>query len=615
VHGRSASFGLKLVLLSLALSAAAAGQTTPLAAMSSDLLALLRAGSARPVRAIVRGDVEAIRASASRDRLTVGRVVDDFVVVIATPGQLNSLRSVPGILTISRDTIVAPAMAVSVRAMAADLARQADAGLVGLGLPAVTGSGIGIAVVDSGIAIHPALAQRVVAAVSFVAGDLSTDDAFGHGTHIAGIIAGSGLAAEGVTSLYRGGVAPGAHLVNVRVLGAAGVGYTSDVIAGIHWVVANRSRYAIRVMNLSLGHPVVESCVTDPLCLAVERAATSGLVVVASAGNNGKDVEGREVLSSITTPGNAPQAITVGALNTWATVSRDDDSVTSYSSRGPTSYDLLFKPDVVAPGNKILSLGVPGSSLYARFPAQRVGNGPNSYFVMSGTSMAAAMVSGGAALLLDGGPTLTARQVKLAIQVSASFLPEDGLLAAGTGSVNFYAARRVQGASQALLGSLPAVTVGGRTVRPGGLVVSESGSFVDQTSAGAGLRLYSAVEWLEAWMSPARLGGTVSVLGLGNPVASLGPARILWGGLADVVDDQQIIWSDGSHSGGQQIIWSDQWLNPEGQQIIWSDYSQTGGSQIIWSDSSPSEGQQIIWSDHTRTEGSQIIWSDSVREP
>ena len=127
--------------------------------------------------------------------------------------------------------------------------------------------------------------------MNFATGETSTTDGFGHGTHIAGIIA--GVSNYGPTPLFKTGVAPGAHLVNVRVLNREGVGYTSDVIAGIQWVKANRTKYAIRVINLSLGHPIVEPCFFDPLCLAAEDAVKSGLVVVASAGNSGKDAEGR----------------------------------------------------------------------------------------------------------------------------------------------------------------------------------------------------------------------------------------------------------------------------------------------------------------------------------
>ena len=139
------------------------------------------------------------------------------------------------------------------------------------------------------------------------------------------------------------------------------------------------------------------------------------------------------MLGSISTPGNAPGVITVGALNTWNTISRDDDTVTTYSSRGPTRFDMGMKPDVVAPGNKIVSLEAPGSYLAGKYPTQRVaGKGVNAYFLMSGTSMAAGMVSGGAALLLEGS-VLTARQIKLALQLSAGFMMNEGILRAGVG--------------------------------------------------------------------------------------------------------------------------------------------------------------------------------------
>ncbi len=177
-------------------------------------------------------------------------------------------------------------------------------------------------------------------------------DAFGHGTHVAGIIAGSPAPANGVAAEYAGGIAPRAKLINVKVLGADGIGFTSDVIDGIEWVVANRVRYNIRVINLSLGHPVMESCSTDPLCEAVNQAVQAGIVVVVAAGNDGKAPDGRTILGGISSPGNSPYAITVGALNTWGTVGRSDDTVAKFSSRGPTAYDLAVKPDIAAPGDE-----------------------------------------------------------------------------------------------------------------------------------------------------------------------------------------------------------------------------------------------------------------------
>ena len=193
----------------------------------------------------------------------------------------------------------------------------------------------------------------------------------------------------------------------------------------------------------------------------------AGLVVVASAGN----WEGRGRRRSLRQHYHAG----CGAERDYrrraqhlGTETPDDDTITTYSSRGPTRFDLGLKPDVVAPGNKIVSLRAPGSFLYSQYPDLHVaGSGHNAYLRMSGTSMAAGMVSGGAALLLEGG-ALTARQIKLAMQLSASFMPDAGLLRAGLGRVNLYSARRVNSAVTTLTGIVPSVTIAGRTVKPSG---------------------------------------------------------------------------------------------------------------------------------------------------
>jgi serine protease AprX len=591
-------------LLALSVSGSAAGQVTsvlgPIATLSSDLLALLLRGDDRPVRAIVRGDVAAILPTISRDGVPVVRVLDGFVVVQAPPSVLQTLRSLPGVEAVSRDLRVVPSMVVSDRAMGADQARAARAGLLGLGgVPAVSGRGVGIAVVDSGIASHAALDGKVVAAVSFVTGDPSTEDGYGHGTHIAGLIAGS--SSSGTTPLYRSGIAPGAHLVNVRVLGRDGRGYTSDVIAGMQWVVANRARYGIRVMNLSLGHPVVESCIADPLCVAAERAVAAGLVVVASAGNAGKDEHGARVMGSISSPGNAPSVITVGALNTWASVARGDDTITTYSSRGPSQYDFFLKPDVVAPGNKIVSLEAAGSALAASYPDLHVaGRGRDAYTRMSGTSMAAGLVSGGVALLLESAPVLSPRQVKVTLQLTASPMPGEGVLSAGTGAVNLVAARQLTTAVPSLLNALPSTTIGNMVVRASGRAYAAAGARLDQTVGTAGLKVMGLID-ITRLLLP----------GLLNRLSTTGAAQIIWG---DTSGGLQIIWGDQIFNpGGQTIIWGEQIFNPSGQQIIWGDrIFDTSGQQIIWGDTNTTGGSQIIWGDTSTTGGNQIIWGDST---
>ena len=180
---------------------------------------------------------------------------------------------------------------------AADVWVGTSGGLLGLGGTAgYTGSGIGVAILDSGIASHTALGTRVIARTKY-------------------------------TTAYAGGSAPGAKLIDVRVLGSQGAGLTSDVIAGIDWVIEHKSRYNIRVITMALGHPVVEPSTTDPLCLAVARATAAGIVVVASAGNYGVTSTGAPVLGGITSPGNSPFALTVGALDTLSTLDRGDDRV------------------------------------------------------------------------------------------------------------------------------------------------------------------------------------------------------------------------------------------------------------------------------------------------
>src|SRR5262249_15352551 len=200
----------------------------------------------------------------------------------------------------------------------------------------------------------------------FVPNDSSTDDACGHGTHVAGIVAGNG-AASSDTDCFRTflGIARSTSLVNVRVLDQNGQASVSTVISGIQWAIDNKSAYNIRVMNLSVGHPVGESYQTDPLCQACEAAWGNGIVVIAAAGNDGRlnasvtecsDNEGFGTkYGSIGSPGNDPYVITVGAMKS-VDGSRANDTIATYSSRGPTLGDLTLKPDVVAPGNQVISL-------------------------------------------------------------------------------------------------------------------------------------------------------------------------------------------------------------------------------------------------------------------
>jgi serine protease AprX len=540
------------------------------AALSLDLLAHQGRQFSARTRVIVHGTDAEITALAARHHLRVVRKLSGGAVVAADGAELSRLAADSAVDHLSGDVPVRPSMSVSDQSTASDQVWAGYRGFLGLGsIPGANGTGVVVAVVDSGISTsHPALAKKVIASVSLVSGDPSTDDAFGHGTHVAGVIAGLGSAASRVTPLYTGGIAPGAQLVNVRVLGGDGIGLTSDVIAGIDWVVENRAKYNIRVINLSLGHPVNEPSATDPLCEAVARAVAAGIVVVASAGNSGVAADGTPILGGIMSPGNSPYAITVGALNTQGTVKRTDDRLATYSSRGPTRFDFGVKPDLAAPGNKIVSLEANGTYLPRNYPyLHKAGSGINSYMQLSGTSMAAPMVSGAAALLISGNAKLIPAQVKLALQTGATYMPDAGLMGAGAGSANFWASR--QFAANGLNVTLSTV-VAGVVGSTSGVAFWDAGTMAMRMYNGTGIRLLSILQLPLVWLDPSLLKfGDLNLLGLLNPLGQIAPARLLWGEVADWTTDQQILW-------GTTIY------NPQGQQILWGTSDTTEDTQILW---------------------------------
>ena len=287
----------------------------------------------------------------------------------------------------------------------------------------LNGAGIGVAVIDSGINdSHPDLwdtkltHSRVVYHQDFT-GTATTNssgakyDLYGHGTHVAGIVGGDGYLSGGNYS----GVAPAVSLVDLRALDENGVGSDSTVIAAIQEAISLENKYNIQVINLSLGRGIAESYSQDPLCQAVESAWQAGIVVVVAAGNYGRlSVDGSDGYGTITAPGNDPYVITVGAMNSNGSSSQSAQTMTTYTSKGPTAYDFVVKPDIMAPGNNIVSLAAPGATLEALYPDQLVdGNdGKPDYFTLSGTSMATPVVSGAAALLLQQNSNLTPDQVK-----------------------------------------------------------------------------------------------------------------------------------------------------------------------------------------------------------
>lgn len=557
------------------------GQRRHRAKVSADLVAFEGRRSSKPARVIVRGTRAEIEALASRHGLPVVRMLKDSAVLLANSEQVSKLAADTENDVLSGDVPVSPFMSISNPATAADQTRSGYAGLLlGLGaIPGVNGQGITVAVVDSGISYHSALSQKVIANVSRVTGDPSVADAYGHGTHIAGTIVGAASAARDVTKLYTGGIAPGAKLVNVRVLGKNGSGWTSDVIAGIEWAIENRALYKIRTINLSLGHPVTESSITDPLCQAVLEATQNGMVVIASAGNAGKAANGAPILGGITSPGSCPHAITVGAINTKATKGRSDDVMATYSSRGPTRFEFAVKPDVVAPGNKIISLEAYGSNLVLNNSFLHVaGKTTNAYMQMNGTSMAAAMVSGGAALLLQANPGMTAYQLKIALQSGSTFMKDGGLMGGGAGSVNFWSSRQIAANG---LTNLVNTLVGGLLSPSSGVVFWDAGSLSHRVYDRTGIRLLSLLEAPLAWLTSGYLKwGDLNLIGSSNPLASTRSNEILWGDVASWTSDHEILWGDTIYT-------------PEGQEILWGDSSMSDGNEILWGDSAqPAAGDQ-----------------------
>lgn len=342
--------------------------------------------------------------------------------VYALPASaLPELANDPAVVHISQDHKVFAKLDYTAAAVNAPMAWQSG----------WTGAGIGVALIDSGLSPDPDITERdVIYQQNLVPGEPegSVYDRYGHGMHVAGIIASNGTSSS-CTNCTRSlkGMAPGASLINLRVLDEAGESTDSTVIAAIEAAIQLKDKYNIRVINLSLGRPVFESYKADPLCQAVEAAWKAGIVVVAAAGNEGRDGYG-----TITAPGNDPYVITVGAMKTMGTFERTDDLIASYSSKGPTLIDHVLKPDLVAPGNRVVSILAPGSPTLGRQagPQGQVPYGyyqnaaekgvSDRYLVLSGTSMAAGVVTGAVADLLQAQPNLTPDQVKALLMKTAS---------------------------------------------------------------------------------------------------------------------------------------------------------------------------------------------------
>jgi serine protease AprX len=601
----------KALFLAFAASMICLGQSQtnskrgPLLKMSSDLLAGKSRASNSLNRVLIQWDPNAANTS-SKITSVGGRVRLEFTQIRAgsywlPDAAITTLAQDPDVRYISVDR--------KVRRKLANVA--AAIGAPGVWRSGYTGNGIGVAVIDSGINPDSNL-PAIAYSEDFVSpSDDSNDrlwllgrlslpllnkkgtapDWYGHGHHIAGIIASNGFASRCLfcTSTLTG-IAPSASLINLRVLDGMGEGNESDVISAIERAIELKNKYNIRVINLSLGRPVFESYQNDPLCQEVEAAWKAGIVVVVAAGNDGRDNSfGNEGYGTILSPGNDPYVITVGSMKGMGTPERTDDLIASYSAKGPTAVDHIVKPDILAPGNQIISLRASKSRLPLEMPLNisllssyqmykgrvepatqpapptdasiepadaKIGKGySDTYLTLSGTSMAAGVVSAAVADLLQANPSLTPDQVKMLLMKTAT-----------------------------------------KTFPESSSVVDDAGntftSYYDLFTVGAGyLDLGAAIAQakkvptgLNALSPTAVYNAASGDITLNFDPSSVFSERAMWG--SSTVASERAMW-------GSRSMWGSNVI--DGERAMW-------GSRATWG-SSTTDAQRAMW-------GSSGIWSE-----
>ena len=521
------------------------------------------------------------------------------------------------------------------------------------------GAGVGVAVVDSGItAWHDDLTvangqgQRVTHFVDFVNGYTQPYDDWGHGTHVAGIVAGNGFDTNGT----RNAIAPGAHIVALKALDAQGNGTISTIIAAIDYAVANKDALNIRVINLSLGAAVTESYNSDPLTVAAKRAVDAGIVVVAAAGNKGKGANGLPLYGSIGSPGNAPWVITVGASSSNGTVRRQDDTIAQFSSRGPTRFDYAAKPDLVAPGLGIVSLADPLSSFYATktdyLLQGKVSPGYTPYIALSGTSMATPVVAGTVALMLQANPNLTPNLVKGILQFTSQEYPGYDALTQGAGFLNArgavqlaeYFRNRIKGSTYPSMNGWSKQIFWGNKRIKGGVLTPGASAWGGDVVWGAkpqGMNIVWGENCLDSSCDNVVWGNNIVWGDSADDNIVWGNSdgdNIVWGNTDDDnivwgnADDDNIVWgnSDGDNivwgnSGDDNIVWGNDcggencdnivWGNSDGDNIVWGN---NGDDNIVWGNS---DGDNIVWGNADddnivwgNSDGDNIVWGNSATQ-
>ena len=498
------------------------------------------------------------------------------------------------------------------------------------------GSGIVVAVLDTGIvSVADDLSPGSVTVFKdFVNNKPTRYDDNGHGTHVAGIIVGSGKDSGGV----QAGVAPSAQLVVLKVLDAKGNGTVSNVIAALDWLATWGSRYRVRVVNLSFGARPDEAPESDPLALATRTLVRQGIVVVAAAGNDGER-DGQKVWGGIPSPADAPWVLTVGASSSLGTVSRKDDQVARFSSRGPARGQIA-KPDIVASGVGIVST-IPSASPLASanpnavltVPCAVLGCNPTPYMSLSGTSMAAPVVSGTVALMLQANPKLTPNLVKAILEYTAEVHSGYNALEQGAGFLNglgavrlasFFASRSTTGSQAPFSPAWSRHILWGNYELTGGILQSYANAWVNTTTWGARAIVSggrsSSVVFGTAWGNDNIVWGTSLV---GDNIiwgTNFGDDNIVWGtecGGANCGDN--IIWGT---SDGDNIVWGTEdqfdniiWGTSDGDDIVWGTSADDnivwgtsdGDDNIVWGTSTD---DNIIWG--TSDSGDNIVWGTAL---
>ena len=469
-----------------------------------------------------------------------------------------------------------------------------------------TGSSLTVAVLDSGIAPDTDFDSRVLGQYQFSSGKTgvltSKFDDYGHGTHVAGLIGSSGAS----SSNKYAGVAPGVKILALKVLDRNGGGKTSDVISALDFVVANKARFNIKIVNLSLGHPIYESAKTDPLVHAVEAAVRSGLIVVVAAGNYGYNpTTGRTGFAGIASPGNAPSAITVGAAITNNTVTRTDDRLADYSSRGPAWYDGIAKPDILAPGQALVSNDATGSTLEKDYPALVLKSGRTRYLRLSGSSMATGVVSGLIAVMIETN-NYAAQQRWKAYQSSLPWYLRNAAVAPTTPPMTSNTIKALLQYSATPLRNAAGVVYGPLEQGAGlvnGLGAIELAYALDTTKP-------AGQYWMTAASQPfTNFGGT------DEPWAQ----SVIWGTRllrgTSVVDLRQAAWED-------NIVWGTGELDniisgsfsADEDSIVWG--TLVSEDNIVWG-TSVSLATDLTWAGNASLEdnivwGTALVWDDRV---